>query len=357
MGIKDRRSLLPFYIIIIPVALLTVLINSGLLQRTLTVANIGGQKYSCSAYNYYYYTQYHAFIDQNYNNLKTIGYDPSEKADKQQYSESLTWQDHFSLLAEQRMREVAALNAMADAEKYSASGADSETVRKEMAKLQTESKEEGKPDLKDYLVAYYGPGMTTEIYERQFQMETRANSYRTFLEQRQVIAPDNVDKYQAAHDEEYNVSKVRMVSLYPAVDRYTGRTEDRQWVDLSAKMDRLVHRYESGNRTEAAFGELADKYSDRTHSSLSGGLVRVRRGGLESELDSWCFSGKRSHGDILRIKTKTGEHLLYYVGKDKEFAREAAENALRAQRVDKLLAAKLGNYSIEKRPLIMKLAR
>lgn len=67
--------------------------------------------------------------------------------------------------------------------------------------------------------------------------------------------------------------------------------------------------------SEKDFREMAYRESDDAASSENGGIYRrIRQGQLITELDRWCFDETRKVGDTTIIRTKLGDHILYFAG-------------------------------------------
>ena len=63
---NNAKGLTPLYIILVPIILVVVLLNSGLLQKLLPAADVHGETYRVNRYNYYYFTIYNAFLETDY---------------------------------------------------------------------------------------------------------------------------------------------------------------------------------------------------------------------------------------------------------------------------------------------------
>ena len=127
---KESRLNQIFYIIIIPIVLIVVLLNSGLLQTWLPAASCGGENFSAVRYNYYYYSYYNEFIDQNTGQLESLGYNQNTEPKDQQYEEGTTWDEHFRQEAETRISYAVYYNTLADQAGYVCSEEDLAPVQK-----------------------------------------------------------------------------------------------------------------------------------------------------------------------------------------------------------------------------------
>ncbi|HHV12017.1 MAG TPA: hypothetical protein GXX75_17225 [Clostridiales bacterium] len=353
---KQKRSLLPFYIIIIPVAALAVLLNSGILQQHVKAVSIGEDYYTCAAYNYYYYNQYNDFIDENSGKLEELGFDIKLSEEKQQYNDEITWQEYFSTLAEQKMLEVTALNLLAEEKNYAFKPEELKLKDEKMSIIKAKMLEEGFGSLHNYLISYYNNGMTEEIFEEQLMNEIKADAYKAALREKVELTQPEIDEYIRNHPELQRICEVRIIGLYPAKDRFSGDTQDQQWEDLSEKMSKLIQRYLATDHSEEAFADLAIRYSDMEETAACGGLYQVDMASEEA-VTSWCFEEGRKKGDIGQVKTLTGEYLLYFLDGDGAIAGDKAEGILRETKADLLASAFMDQYLIKKNGFGMKLSR
>ncbi|MDE6087675.1 MAG: peptidyl-prolyl cis-trans isomerase, partial [Oscillospiraceae bacterium] len=77
----------------------------------------------------------------------------------------------------------------------------------------------------------------------------------------------------------------------------------------------LLAEWESGEKTEDSFAELADTYSEDPGSNTNGGLYEnVYTGQMVTSFNDWCFDESRQPGDTGIVETDYGFHIMYYSG-------------------------------------------
>lgn len=115
-------------------------------------------------------------------------------------------------------------------------------------------------------------------------------------------------------------------------------------VNEAYKLARDVYdKYMSGNKTEAAFAVLAEKYSADTGSISAkntttsanteeyteenipltvaniGGLYNgIERGAMVAPFEDWVYDAERKPGDVDLVMTNYGWHIMYFVSRDTE---------------------------------------
>jgi len=80
---NNSPQLRALYIILVPIVLLIIILNSGILQKAFPAARVHGSGVSVVRYNYYYYDWYNRFLEENELRLDELGYDPSVSANSQ----------------------------------------------------------------------------------------------------------------------------------------------------------------------------------------------------------------------------------------------------------------------------------
>ncbi len=80
---------------------------------------------------------------------------------------------------------------------------------------------------------------------------------------------------------------------------------------------KLLDEFNSGDKTESAFAELAVANSDDTGSSSQGGLYEdIYRGQMVTPFEDWCFDASRQAGDTGLVESRYGVHVMYFVSKN-----------------------------------------
>ena len=118
---NHSAQLRALYIILVPIVVLIIILNTGVLQKAFPAARIHGEAYSVVRYNYFYYDYYNRFLEENERRLAELGYDPKLSAGSQTCSLAdgeITWKEYFQQSAERNMAETAYYCDLAQAEGY-----------------------------------------------------------------------------------------------------------------------------------------------------------------------------------------------------------------------------------------------
>lgn len=122
------------------------------------------------------------------------------------------------------------------------------------------------------------------------------------------------------------VYSVRHILITPAnsEDESTSSTEtgytDEQWANALSKAEAIVDEYNKGEKTELAFAELAEEYSEDTESTSAGssglyggGYEGTHIGEMVSEFEGWAVDSSRKYGDVDIVKSEYGYHIMYFI--------------------------------------------
>ena len=90
---------------------------------------------------------------------------------------------------------------------------------------------------------------------------------------------------------------------------------EEEWESCRIAAQELFDQYLAGEKTEAAFGAMANEYSeDQDGNVTNGGLYEdVYLGEMVEPFEEWIFDGNRQPGDTGLIKTRYGYHIMYFV--------------------------------------------
>lgn len=261
------------YILLVPIVLLIIVLNSGLLQRAVPAVTLHGRSYTVVRYNFYYFENYNAFLEENEFALDELGYDPNTADSSQYTADGITWKEFFQRQAEESMAETAYYFDLAAEAGYVFSEEELLPVEERLAEhaaLQVASN----ISAKNYYTAYYGSGMTEEIYTAELTRMVKAEAYRAYLVRAAAPSRAEIDAYITANAiPDYRTADLRVITLEALPDRETGEVGQTQQDALAQKMDRLVARYEAGE----SFQELQAAFSTRALGDRQGYLLNATR--------------------------------------------------------------------------------
>lgn len=87
--------------------------------------------------------------------------------------------------------------------------------------------------------------------------------------------------------------------------------------DAKAKADKVLEKWQAGEKTEESFAAIAKTDSTDPGSKDEGGLYEdVKVGTMVAPFESWCFDPARKPGDTGIVETTYGYHVMYMVKND-----------------------------------------
>lgn len=308
---KNPLIVRAMYIIIVPVVLLIIILNTGILQRTLPAARVHGRTYTVARYNFYYFDCYNSFLSDNELRLSELGYDPAVSADQQMHESGVTWKEFFRRQGEAAMAETAYYCDLAEAEGYEFSEDELAPVRERQAADAAFQAQIG-VNAANYYVAYYGRGMNANVYNEELTRCVKARAYKEHLERTYPVPQAQIDAYIAQHPAaEYDVPDLRVITLAALADRGTGEIGAEQTQALREKLARLEARYDAG----VPFEELQAAFSTRAAGDDEGLLYGATAAELPEAVAAWYLAAQDTvkAGDTAALTDESGSTAYFIV--------------------------------------------
>lgn len=114
----------------------------------------------------------------------------------------------------------------------------------------------------------------------------------------------------------------------------TAAPTEKQWDECKKAAEKIIAEFNETDKSQLAFAELAEKYSEDTASTSAGsngsygGLYsQVSAGQMVPEFESWATDSVRKYGDVELVKTDYGYHIMFFVS-HKESWKFSVENAI-----------------------------
>ena len=245
------------YIVLVPIVLLIILLNSGWLQSFIAAAHINNEKYSVVEYNFYYFDYLYTFLEKSEEELESLGYDTSKTEAKQQYNDSMTWREYFMHESEKVMAETAYFYDLAKEAGYEFSEDELSEVEE---KIQANNEEMTLYSLssKNFYLSYYGSGATEETYRKELTKKVKAYAYKQHLIDTCVLEDEEIEEYLVENGGgDYASVNISILSLEALADRESGEIGESQMDALGKKYEALLNRIDEG----ADFDKLIEKFS------------------------------------------------------------------------------------------------
>ncbi|MBP1737572.1 MAG: putative isomerase [Oscillospiraceae bacterium] len=349
---KQNRVTQMFYIILIPVILVVVFLNSGLPQIWLTAASCGGERFSAVRYDYYYYSCYNEFIDENSEQLSELGYDENVEDKDQNYDADTTWEEYFRQEAEARISYAVYYNTLAEAAGYSFSEEELSPVETKLLELQADYTAKG-ISAKNYYKAYYGPGMTASRYQKELTYEVKAAAYADYLKEHTDVGSEEIASYVSEHGmADYKSVNLRLITMSAVPDRFQGEVGEAQLDALTERLSRLSALLEA--KPDSAEG-LARTYSDGANAQAGGLLTDQTKSSVPEQISDWCFDSTRGVGDTEALVDRENgvAYWVCFLGWGESGAAMEATQAIQAEKAAARESADLSSYPVLRKAIGM----
>ena len=175
------------------------------------------------------------------------------------------------------------------------------------------------------------------------------------------------DTYMIENDDHYSVYlmtrepsrddtstvNVRHILFMPSDDSSaseedaTAETAGKTLEDCRKSAEDVLAEWEAGDKTEASFGELAEKYTEDPGSKSNGGLYEgVTPGQMVTEFNDWCFDASRKTGDTGIVETSYGIHVMYFSGTGDPIWKTTAKSQMKNENIDQWFEEQKTRYPV-----------
>ncbi len=263
------------YIILVPIVLLIILLNSGWLQRVLPAASLNQVSYSVVAYDYYYFDYYNRFLEKNSEKLSELGYDSSVSNGQQDYDDTMTWREYFLTEGEKELAEAKYFYDQALSAGYEFSEDELLPISEQLEKNEEIRSAYGLKE-NNFYISYYGRGMDEDAYMKQLTLSVKAKAYKNYLIHSYQPSEEELESYLSQHPEnDYQTVSLSIITL----DAESIRGESSAAASIGAlqeRLSRLESRYDAGE----SFSDLQTAFSTKKLGGSKGKLTDATRADL-----------------------------------------------------------------------------
>ncbi len=144
-----------------------------------------------------------------------------------------------------------------------------------------------------------------------------------------VIAVDTDSTSYVAFFLSRNTHDFPMVNVRHILISASDSSDETAIDEARAKAEELLAQFESGDKTEDSFAELAKENSADSNASEGGLYENVYPGYMETAFNDWCFDESRQVGDTGIVQTSYGFHVMYFSGYGDNYRDYLVETNLR----------------------------
>ncbi len=302
------------------------------------VATVGDLELNNGQLQVHYWTQIYTFINSYGMYLSYFGVDFTKPLSTQPCTveENMTWEEFFLETALDSWAQMAGIQLMAEENGFSLSQEQQAELDTIINNLEANAISYNYKNLADMVEKEMGKGATPEDYIAYIKLDYLCNAFISHLQEKNVPTDKQIEEYYAANEATVkskgygkDVGKavdVRHILIKPegGVLNSDGRTytyTDAAWEAARQKAQVIYDLWQTGDKNEASFGELAKKNSADGSASNGGLYTNALKGTTVEEFDAWIFDENRAYGDHDMIKTVFGYHIMFYVGSEDAWVR------------------------------------
>ncbi len=173
----------------------------------------------------------------------------------------------------------------------------------------------------------YRPG-DSDLYN--FLYDENTKTYDTYIDTEDGLSFTVYMVTRSLYAEDYITKNVRHILIMS-----TSYDSDEK---AKAKAEEVYEEFKNGDKTTESFIKLAQKYSEDTGSSQTGGLYEnIYKGEMVEEFDEWCFDETRNKGDHGIVKTTYGYHIMFFEGDGELFYRTKVKTTMQEEETQNML--------------------
>lgn len=284
------------------------------------IATCGSEQMTNRELTYYYWNQYYSFAN-TYGMYLSYLLDTATPLDQQMYDETQTWQQMFMDGGVEMFHSMSAVSQEAEKAGFTLTAA-REAELSALADTCTQGAEYyGYADGDAYIQSVFGPTATVEGYLAFCRKLLLCTDYLQSCVDALEYTDADIEAYYDENAESYGqyVQKIdkpmvtiRHILLQPEETNDDGEYTDAAWSAAEQKAQEVLQEWESGERSEERFGELAAQYSADGNASSGGIYEDVYPGQMVTEFNDWCFDDARVPGDYGLVRTEYGYHIIYF---------------------------------------------
>lgn len=316
--LKDSRAVALYTVIgvvVVAAAIALMVLNSGLLQRSLTALEVGGEKYSAADMQFYYNTVYANYANQ-------YAFDPTVSVKKQAtgMEDDQTWFDFLLSEARTALCSNANLAARAEAEGFALTEESQAQINSFITQLNSGWINTNYSSRDALIKANFGPYMT---YDRLLEL-TRQQYLAADYASAQLDAIDHPDSdyedYYKEHTNELDTfvySQFTFLAQVPTTDgdgnaiELTDAEKAERLEPLKAEQKALAEEVRTRLEGDANPETLADEYEEQLYSSSVSSRLTGASISYAAYAD-WLMDSARKPGDFTLIEREVSGTTCYY---------------------------------------------
>lgn len=342
----------------------TVSDSDAIAAHDFEVMKVGGTPIKNGLFQFSYWLEGFSFMDTYGTYAAALGLNFFKPLDQQICNgTTYTWQQRFIRDTVDSLHDCVALYLAYEEADLELPDALVKELDKLDENLANNAKDNGFNTVEEYLLAFYGPGVTAEDFYAYMRMAYLGDLYYNYRVSQIEVTEEKINDYFNRNETELSYSGiVKDGSLLYHVRHILLRVEDfspienatredltaEDWEKCRVAAENLLDEWLAGDATQATFGELARKHSKDSDSADFGGLYEActQSSNFASEFRDWYLAEGRKAGDYGIVKTEAGYHLMYHVATEEDWHYKCGQAVFNTA-VDQIIVDVTAAYPIE----------
>ena len=188
-----------------------------------------------------------------------------------------------------------------------------------------------------------------EISDWMYSSKTKAGSVAAFIDE-EYSCIDILYKISGQILDEAKLYSVRHILVMPhsesSSENGSSNTTEytkEEWAKALEEANKILDEFNATDKSEVAFAELAEKYSEDTSSTSLGGygyyggqIFKTALGTMVPEFEAWGTDSSRKYGDVGIVESQYGYHIMFFVYSGPSYMFSAKDDA-DAKKVDEFV--------------------
>ena len=308
---------------------------SGVQNRRTMVLNIGGglAEVSQAEYSFYYSSAYNNYFNmayyyetnygEGYGSMFTNGFDYTTAPDQQKYTEKLegyenpTWADYFESSSINTIRNIKALNKLADDKGVALDDEDYAEIDSYLTRIEDEASSINY-STSAYLKTYYGEGVSKKLVKKILTEQTLASKYEETM--RTELADSHTDEEIEKEYKKDTKAFDKVGIAYYLVKAETVKEKDKDGKEVTKVTDKTMAEAKKSaqklakSESLSALSLAVDKLAGKADSlaKVPAADYDTVSGNISEDIAKWIYGKDIKVGDMKVVEEKdTGYYVCY----------------------------------------------
>ena len=319
---KTKRTAIIIITVFVVVLTVSLLLNSNIFHRTLTVLTIDGVSFSTAEFEYFYNMSLreHMHLLSQFQGIEGMGgsepdIDMPLSGQIRDEETGETWADLITDLTINRLSRLVPLYNAAREAGFTLPDEEIEIIETHIENARFEAQMFG-ITADNVLQRAFGSSMNVSVYRRVLEFELLANSYSDFVRDSFTYSTVELEEYYAENADSLDIFNYRILTVFAEFPDEADPASDTSEEDAIAAAHAVASEMAERIESEDDFIFVAYEHDMWSHFDPDSSLRTVFGEWLDFDLSPWLVDDTRTYGDITIIDTSMGSNIVFFVSRD-----------------------------------------